>query len=65
MNIDLSPDNLILLINKNPFVAVSFLVKLGNYPIIGDYLENILDSDVSLNCIDVVARLIKASKVPN
>jgi len=52
------------MINNNPFVAVSFLVKLGNYPIIGEYLESILDSNISLNSIDVVARLIKASKVP-
>ena len=45
-------------------MAVNFLVKLGNYPIIGDYLECILDSNISLNSIDVVARLIKASKIP-
>lgn len=64
LNLDLTPESLILLINNNPFVAVSFLVKLGNYPIIGDYLEGILDSNISLNSIDVVARLIKASKVP-
>ena len=64
LNLELTPDNLILLINNNPFVAVSYLVKLGNYPIIGDYLEAILDSNISLNSIDVIARLIKASKIP-
>ena len=61
---DLTPENLILLINNNPYVAESYLVKLGNYPIVGDYLEMILDSSISLNTIDVVTRLIKSSKVP-
>ena len=40
------------------------MVKLGNYPIVDDDLETILESNISLNCIDIVARLIKASKVP-
>jgi hypothetical protein len=43
---------------------VSFLSKIANYPIVGDYLETILDSNISLNCVDVVSRLIKAVKLP-
>ena len=31
LNLDLTPENLIFLINNNPYVAVSFLAKLGNY----------------------------------
>lgn len=53
-----------MIINNNPYVAAVFLTKLGNYPIIGEYLDAILESTISLNLIDVVARLIKASKIP-
>lgn len=53
-----------IIINNNPYVAAVFLTRLGNYPIIGDYLEAILDSNISLNMIDVIARLIKACRIP-
>lgn len=47
----------------NPFVASSFLVKMSNYPLVSEYLEAIIDSQVSLNSIDVVSRLSKATKL--
>ena len=45
-------------------MAVSFLVKMANYPIVADYLSSILQYPISLNSIDVVSRVTKASKVP-
>jgi hypothetical protein len=64
LNLNISCENLNLLIKNNPFVAVSFLVKMANYPLISDYLENILLSPISLNSIDVVSRLTKAARIP-
>jgi hypothetical protein len=64
LNLDMNPENLNMLIKTNPFVAVSFLVKLSNYPVIGEYLESIIDCPVSLNAIDVISRLTKAARLP-
>ena len=46
-------------------MAVSFLVKMANYPLIAEYLESILASPISLNSIDVVSRLTKAARIPS
>lgn len=65
LNMDISPENINHLIKTNPFVAVSYLVKLSNYPIIAEYLECILDSNLTLNSLDTISRLTKASRLPN
>lgn len=65
LSLNISCENLNLLIKNNPFVAVSFLVKMANYPLIADYLESILASPISLNSIDVVSRLTKAARIPS
>lgn len=65
LNLNISCENLNLLIKNNPFVAVSFLVKMANYPLIADYLESILASPISLNSIDVISRLTKAARIPS
>ena len=64
LNLDVNPDALNLLVKNNPFVAVSFLVKMANYPIVAEYLEGILDGPLTLNAIDVVSRLTKACRLP-
>ena len=61
---DVSADNINSLIKNNPFIAVNFLVKLSNYPLIGEYLESIMESAVSLNSIDVLSRMTKNSRLP-
>lgn len=38
---------------------------MANYPLISEYLENLLLSPLSLNSIDVVSRLTKAARIPN
>jgi hypothetical protein len=63
--LDVTPDNILSLIKNNPFVAVSFLVKMSNYPLVQEYLDAVMESQVSLNSIDVIARLTKAAKIPN
>lgn len=64
LNLDLTPDSMVVLVKHNPFVAVSFLVKMSNYPIVSDYLDGLLDGPLSLNAIDVISRLTKACRLP-
>lgn len=53
------------IIKYNSYVAVVFLTKLANYPIIGDYFEIFLDPPLTINSIDVLSRLHKLVKVPH
>lgn len=64
LNLDITPESLGLLIKHNPFVAISFLVKMANYPIVSEYLEGLLDAPLTLNSIDVTSRLTKACRLP-
>jgi len=54
-----------LLIKQNPFLAVAYLVKLSNYPIINIYLDALMTCEVNINSIDVALKLIKSVKTPN
>ena len=51
------------IVKQNPFLVVTYLVKLSNYPIFDTYMNSFLDLDVSLNSIEVVSRVLKAVKV--
>ncbi len=65
MNLGLVPENINQLIKQNSYVAVVFLVKVSQYPIIQSYLEALEKIELSINAIDVVTRLVKNIKVPN
>lgn len=52
------------MIKQNPFLVVTYLVKLSNYPIFETYLDSLLDLEVSINSIDVVSRVLKVVKAP-
>ncbi len=62
---EITTDMLASLIKQNPFLAVSYLVKLSNYPIISTYLDALFNCEVSVNSIDVASKLTKVAKVPN
>lgn len=53
------------LTRQNPFLAVAYLVKLSNYPIVDLYLQTLLDCEVSVNSIDVMSKLTKSIKISN
>jgi len=53
------------LIKQNPFLAVAYLVKLSNYPIITTYLDALILCEVNINSIDVALKVIKSMKTPN
>jgi len=53
------------LIKQNPFLAVAYLVKLSNYPIINIYLDALMNCEVNINSIDVALKLIKSVKTPH
>lgn len=53
------------LIKQNPFLAVAYLVKLSNYPIINTYLDALIGCEVNINSIDVALKVIKSMKTGN
>ena len=53
------------IVKNNSYVAVIFLAKLSNYPIIGDYFDIFLEPPLTINLIDVLSRLHKLVKVPH
>ena len=63
LHLGITTENIGFLIRQNPFLAVAFLVKLSNYPVLEDYLEVIRDGEVSMNSIDVISRIIKIIRV--
>lgn len=64
MHLGITTENIGLLIRQNPFLAVAYLVKLSNYPVLEDYLEVIKDGEVSMNSIDVILRITKLIRMP-
>jgi len=56
---------LIQIVKNNIYVAVAFMTKLSNYPIIGDYLEAFVIPPLTFNAIDVFSRLHKIVRVPH
>ena len=63
LHLGITTENIGFLIRQNPFLAVAFLVKLSNYPVLEDYLEVIKEGEVSMNSIDVISRVIKMIRV--
>lgn len=53
------------IVKNNSYIAVVFLAKLSNYPIIGDYFEVFLEPPLTINTIDVLSRLHKLVKIPH
>ena len=64
LHLGITTENIGLLIRQNPFLAVAYLVKLSNYPVLEDYLEVIKDGEVSMNSIDVILRITKLIRMP-
>lgn len=52
------------IVRNNIYIAVSFITKLSNYPVVGDYFEAFLEPPVTINSIDVFSRIHKFIKVP-
>lgn len=61
---DLNTDMIGPMIRQNPFLVVTYLVKLSNYPIFDTYLKGFLDCEISLNSMEVVSKVMKTVKVP-
>lgn len=53
------------IVKNNIYIAVAFMTKLSNYPIVGDYLEAFLEPPLTINAIDVFSRLHKIVKIPH
>lgn len=60
---DLTSEMMGPMVKQNPFLVVTYLVKLSNYPIFDAYLNHFLDCDISLNSMEVVSRVLKVVKV--
>jgi len=60
-----TPEMLMQIVMNNSYVAVVFMVKLSNYPIVGDYFEAFLEHPLTINSIDVFSRLHKLVKIPH
>lgn len=56
---------LMQVVKNNSYIAVVFMAKLSNYPIIGDYFEAFLEPPLTINSIDVLSRLHKVVKIPH
>jgi hypothetical protein len=56
---------LMQIVKNNSYVAVMFMAKLSNYPIVGDYLETFLEPPLTVNSIDAFSRIHKLVKVPH
>ncbi len=56
---------LMQIVKNNSYIAVVFMSKLSNYPIVGDYLEAFIDPPLTINSIDVFSRLHKIVKIPH
>jgi hypothetical protein len=56
---------LMQIVKNNPYIAVLFMSKLCNYPIVGDYLEAFLEIPLNVNTIDTLSRLHKIVKIPH
>lgn len=65
LSMEVNPEMLHSLIRQNPFLAVAYLLKLSNYPIVDLYLQTLLECEVSVNSIDVMSKLTKSIKIPN
>lgn len=53
------------IVKNNIYIAVAFMTKLSNYPIVGDYLEAFIEPPLTINAIDVFSRLHKIVKIPH
>lgn len=53
------------IVKHNSYIAVAFLAKLSNYPIIGDYLEAFITPPLTSNAIDAFSRIHKTIKIPH
>lgn len=53
------------IVKNNSYIAVVFMAKLSNYPIVGDYYEAFLEPPLTINSIDVLSRLHKLVKIPH
>ena len=52
------------LIKHNPSIVALFLCKMSAYPDVGNSLDQLLVSDLSLSLIDIVSRVAKYNRLP-
>ena len=51
------------IVKNNSYIAVAFITKMSNYPAVGDYLEAFIEPPLTMNALDVFARLHKIVKI--
>jgi len=49
LNLGVTPEMLMQIVKNNSYIAVVFMAKLSNYPIIGDYFEAFLEPPLTIN----------------